>query len=72
MTSKPSEKHQENYKRTKFSVLAFTLTTRPFARSMDRCENWATREDCKMRLLLEAVIIVVVIYIAVRMFRKRG
>jgi len=25
-----------------------------------------------MRLLLEAVIIVVVIYIAVRMFRKRG
>jgi len=38
----------------------------------DRCENWDAWGKRKMRLLIEVVIIVAVIFIAVRMFRKRG
>ena len=30
------------------------------------------QEGCKMRLLIEAVILVAVLYVAVRFFRKRG
>jgi ABC-type proline/glycine betaine transport system permease subunit len=33
---------------------------------------WAALGGSKMKLLVEAVIIVIVLYIAVRVFRKRG
>jgi hypothetical protein len=35
-------------------------------------QSGGSREATEMKALLEAVIILVVIYIAVRMFRKRG
>jgi len=40
----------------------------------NRWDNWAASGGCEMtvQLLVEVVIIVIVIYVAVRFFRKRG
>jgi hypothetical protein len=36
----------------------------------DRWDNWAAAADSKMKGLVEVVIIVIVIYVAVRFFRR--
>jgi hypothetical protein len=51
---------------------ADVLTSQPLAAEGDRWDNWAASGDSKMKGLVEVVIIVIVIYVAVRFFRKRG
>jgi len=53
---------------------ADALTSLLVGRWTDRWDNWAAPGGCKMTVqhLVEVVIIVIVIYVAVRLYRKRG